>query len=138
MGAAISVLLLMARLIIKVHIKAIWFLIKHFDVTNGLIVGSAFQILTENLQIKIWLRVGIVILIIAGSILLQRFFKPVRIVLGVISSAFLGLIAYGAFQGNTSFSPFIPMGIAIGIAATLNVISWFRMDIGNKESDNPA
>ena len=89
-------------------------------------------------RLIISLRVEIVILIIVGSILLQHFFKPARIVLGVISSTFLGLIAYGAFQGNTSFSPFIPMGIAIGIAATLNVISWFRMDIGNKESDNPA
>ena len=54
------------------------------DVTNGLIAGSAFQILTENQQISIWLRVEIVILIIVGSILLQHFFKPARIVLGVI------------------------------------------------------
>ena len=40
MGATIAVLLLMAKLIIKVHIKAILFLIKHFDVTNGLIAGT--------------------------------------------------------------------------------------------------
>ena len=138
MGATIAVLLLMAKLIIKVHIKAILFLIKHFDVTNGLIAGTTFQIMTGNLRINTWIRVGIVIGIIAGSILLQHFFKPARIVFGILSSAFLGLIAYGIFQENTTVSPFIPMGIAIGIAASLNVISWFRIDSGKIETDNPV
>ena len=127
MGSVIGILFLIARIIITIHVKAILFLLKHFDVTNGLIAGSTFQIVTGNLHINIWVRVGIVIGIIVGSILLQHFFMPARIIFGILSSAFLGIIAYGIFQENTKFSPYIPMGIAIAIAGSLNVISWYRI-----------
>lgn len=135
MGAAIAFLLLIARIIIKIHIKVIVFLLKHFDVTNGLIAGSTFQILTEKLDINIWIRVVIVVGIIAGSILLQNFFKPARIIFGILSSAFLGLIAYGIFQENARISPFIPMGVTIGIVGTLNVLSWYRIGFNQSKEE---
>ena len=132
MGSVIGILFLMARIIITIHVKAILFLLKHFDITNGLIAGSTFQILTGNLHINVWIRVVIVVGIIAASILLQHFFKPARIIFGILSSIFFGIIAYGFFQDNTKFSPYIPMGITIIIVAALNVLSWIRISHSNE------
>ncbi len=123
----------MARIIITIHIKAISFLIKRIDVTNGLIAGSSFNILTANIHMNVWVRIVIAVAIIIGSILLQHFFKPARIVFGILSSFFLGLIAYAVFQENTRFSPFIPMGIAFLLSGMLNVLFWVR--IGLKETE---
>ncbi len=133
MGSVIAILFFMARIIITIHIKAISFLIKRIDVTNGLIAGSSFNILTANIHMNVWVRIVIAVAIIIGSILLQHFFKPARIVFGILSSFFLGLIAYAVFQENTRFSPFIPMGIAFLLSGMLNVLFWVR--IGLKETE---
>jgi hypothetical protein len=133
MGSVIAILFFMARIIISIHIKAISFLIKRIDVTNGLIAGSSFNILTANIHMNVWVRIVIAVAIIIGSILLQHFFKPARIVFGILSSFFLGLIAYAVFQENTRFSPFIPMGIAFLLSGMLNVLFWVR--IGLKETE---
>ncbi len=133
MGSVIAILFFMARIIITIHIKAISFLIKRIDVTNGLIAGSSFNILTANIHMNVWVRIVIAVAIIIGSILLQHFFKPARIVFGILSSFFLGLIAYAVFQENTRCSPFIPMGIAFLLSGMLNVLFWVR--IGLKETE---
>ena len=135
MGSVIAILFFMARIIITIHIKAISFLIKRIDVTNGLIAGSSFNILTANIHMNVWVRIVIAVVIIIGSILLQHFFKPARIVFGILSSFFLGLIAYAVFQENTRVSPFIPMGIAFLLSGMLNVLFWLRIGIKNSEDD---
>ena len=135
MGAVIAVLFFIARIIIKVHIEVIMFLIKHFDITNSLIAGSVFQILTRNIELNIWVRVGTIIGIITVSYLLQHFFLPARIAYGILSSAYLGLLAYGLFQDSSKISPFIPMGITVGLAGSLNVISWYRMKISREQEE---
>lgn len=135
MGGVIAILLFILRIIITLHVKAIAFLIKRIDVTNGLIAGSSFNILTANIHMNIWVRIVLAVVIIIGSILLQHFFKPARIVFGILSSFFLGLIAYAVFQKNTRFSPFIPMGIAFLVSCILNVLFWFRIGIKKSEDD---
>ena len=74
MGSVIAILFFMARIIITIHIKAISFLIKRIDVTNGLIAGSSFNIITANIHMNVWVRIVIAVAIIIGSILLQHFF----------------------------------------------------------------
>ena len=128
MGAAISVLLSLAIFIIKLHIKVLLFLIKRFDITNSLIVGVMLETLTQNLNINIWIKVVVIALIIAGCIVLQYIFKPVRIVFGIGSSVFGGMIAYGIAKEFDSTIPFVPMIITIIIVAILNVLSWFGLD----------
>ena len=64
MIAAFSLLLQLGILIIRIHIKAILFLIRRFEVTNGLIAGFAFQMLTGKLNMNIWVRVAIIICIV--------------------------------------------------------------------------
>ena len=124
MIAAFSLLLNLAILIIRIHIKAILFLIRRFEITNGLIAGFTFQMLTGKLNMNIWVRVAIIICIVAASVLLQYFFKPARVVFGVIGSVFIGLIAYVVFQDNIYFSPYIPMIIAIILSGIVNIFGW--------------
>ena len=135
MGSVIGILFLIARIIITIHVKVILFLLKHFDITNGLIAGSTFQILTMNIHMNVWIRVVIAVVIIAASILLQHFFMPARIIFGILSAVFLGIISYGIFQDNTKLSPYIPMGITIIIVAALNVLSWIRISPCNDSED---
>ena len=124
MIAAFSLLLHLGILIIRIHIKAILFLIRRFEITNGLIAGFTFQMLTGKLNMNIWIRVAIIICIVAASILLQYFIKPARVVFGVIGSVFIGIIAYAVFQDNIHFSPYIPMIIAIILSGIVNIFGW--------------
>ena len=124
MGSVIAILFFIARIIITIHIKAISFLIKRIDVTNGLIAGSSFNIITANIHMNVWVRIVIAVAIIIGSILLQHFFIPARIVFGVLSSLFLGLIAYALFQNNTSISPLIPSVIVAILVGLHNLFGW--------------
>ena len=124
MIAAFSLLLHLGILIIRIHIKAILFLIRRFEITNGLIAGLTFQMLTGKLNMNIWVRVAIIICIVVGSILLQYFLKPARVVFGVIGSVFVGLISYVVFQDNLYFSPYIPMIIAIILSGIVNIFGW--------------
>ena len=129
MLSAISVLLLMARIVIKVHIKVILFLIKRFEITNGLIVALSAEAITLNLNLNIWIRVIAFILITVGCILLQHFFIPARIMFGAFSSILLGAIAYTVFKENTHIMPFIPMIIVTILTGLLNWFGWkIRID----------
>ncbi len=134
MFGAISVLLLIARVVIKVHIKVIVLLLKRFDVTNSLIVGFTVGLFSHGINVNIWIKVGAIALIIVSCILIQHFFKPSRIVFGMGSSIFVGLMAYGISEEIGRVNPFIPMAVAIAITAMLNCISWFGIKM-NREKD---
>lgn len=135
MAGTIAVLLFLARVIITIHIKIFLFLIKHFDITNGLIVSLFAQVLTQDLQINIWIRVALLVFIMVGCIVLQHLFKPSRIVFGLVSSFFFGLMAYGLFKGSKIF-PWIPFFAAFMITCFLNFLSWIRID-SKKAVDKP-
>ena len=136
MLSAISVLLLMARIVIKVHIKVILFLIKRFEITNGLIVALSAEAITLNLNLNIWIRVIAFILITVGCIFLQYFFIPARIMFGAFSSILLGAIAYTVFKDNTNIFPYIPMIIVTSLTGLLNWIGWkLRLDSLELEDD---
>ena len=131
MFSAIGVLLLMARIVIKVHIKMILFLIKRFEITNGLIVALSAEALTLNLNVNIMIRVIAFILITVGCVLLQYFFIPARIMFGAFSSILLGAIAYTVFKENTDIFPYIP---AIIVAFITGLLNWFGWKIRIKEN----
>ena len=65
MAGTIAVLLFLARVIITIHIKIFLFLIKHFDITNGLIVSLFVHLFTQGIQVNIWIRVTLFVLITA-------------------------------------------------------------------------
>ena len=132
MAGTIAVLFFLARVIVTIHIKVFLFLIKNFDITNGLIVSLFVQVFTQDLQVNIWVRIAVLVLITVGCIVLQHFFKPARIVLGLISSFFCGLIAYGLFQDSKIFS-WIPFVVAFLITAGLNYLSWHKIRTTDKE-----
>ena len=132
MAGAISVLLLLTRLFISIHVKVILFLIKHFEITNGLIVALWVSVFTRDIKMYIWIRITMLAVIVAGSIVLQYFFKPARIIYGIISSLFGGLIAYGIFQDSGTLSPCIPFVIATFITGALNVLCWVRIGLAKR------
>ncbi len=126
MAGTIAVLLFLARVIITIHIKIFLFLIKHFDITNGLIVSLFVHLFTQGIQVNIWIRVTLFVLITAGCIIFQHLFKSARIVFGLVSSFFGGLIVYGIFQ-KSNVLPWIPFAIAFILTGVLNYLSWYRI-----------
>ena len=129
MISAFSLLIRIALLIIRIHIKLLLFLIKRFEITNGLIVALSAEALTLDLSLNIWIRVIAFILITVGCVLLQYFFIPARIMFGAFSSILLGAIAYTVFKENTHIFPYIPMIIVASLTGLLNWIGWkLRLD----------
>lgn len=124
MAGTIAVLFFLARVIITIHIKVFLFLIKHFDITNGLIVSLFVHLFTQGIQVNIWIRVMTLLIIVVGVVILQHLFKPARIAFGFVSSFFSGVITYGLFRENAFFPPVIPMVIAILATFTLNIVFW--------------
>ncbi len=132
MAGTIAVLFFLARVIVTIHIKVFLFLIKHFDITNGLIVCLSVHVFTQDIRINIWVRIAVLISIMVGCILLQHFFIPARIVFGTGSSIFGGMIAYGIAEECGNSFPVIPMIITIVIVALLNLIRW----VGKTDKDS--
>ena len=126
MGGTIAVLVFLARIIITIHIKVFLFLIKHFDITNGLIVSLFVHLFTQGIQVNIWIRVTIFMLITAGCIILQHLFKSARIVFGLVSSFFGGLIVYGIFRESNVLA-WISFVIAFILTGVLNYLSWYQI-----------
>ncbi len=124
MISAFSLLIRIALLIIRIHIKVLFFLIKRFEITNGLIVALSAEALTLNLNLNIWIRVIAFVIITAVCVILQYFFIPARIMFGAFSSILLGAIAYMVFKENTHVFPYIPMIIVASLTGLLNWIGW--------------
>ena len=129
MISAFSLLIRIALLVIRIHIKVILFLIRRFEISNGLIVAFSAEALTLNLNLNIWIRVIAFVLITVGCVLLQYFFIPARIMFGAFSSILLGAIAYMIFKENTHIMPLIPMIIVTILTGLLNWLGWkIRID----------
>ena len=127
----IAVTALLVRIVIayiKLHIRILIFLIKHFDITNSLLTSIAVWMLTDQIEMPIGLRIGILAGIAVISFLLQHFIKPARIVFAVIGSFMCGAVAYAFFKDNESFSAYIPMVITTVIAGIVNFIGWWWKD----------
>ena len=127
----IAVTALLVRIVIayiKLHIRILIFLIKHFDITNSLLTSIAVWMLTDQIEMPIGLRIGILAGIAVISFLLQHFIKPARIVFAVIGSFMGGAVAYAFFKDNESFSAYIPMVITTVIAGIVNFIGWWWKD----------
>ena len=129
MISAFSLLIRIALLVIRIHIKVILFLIRRFEISNGLIVAFSAEALTLNFNVNIWIRVIAFVLITIGCVLLQYFFIPARIMFGAFSSILLGAIAYTIFKEYTHIIPFIPMIIVSFLTGLLNWFGWkIRLD----------
>ncbi len=134
MVTAFSLLIRLILFVISMHIKAICFFIKHFELTNSLFTSFAVWILTDKIKMPIGVRIAMLISIAVISFLLQNFFKSARILFGIIGSFMTGAIVYAIFDGNDMFSPVIPMVITIVISGLVNTISGLKK---NKIENNP-
>lgn len=136
MLTAFSLLIRIILFVISLHIKAICFLIKHFDLTNSLFTSFAVWILTDKIKMPIGVRVVMLILIAVISFLLQHFFKPARIVFSIIGSFMCGALVYALFDGNGKFSAYIPMMISIALNIMFNVSGWLIKNKNYKEKED--
>ena len=109
---------------ISIHIRIVFFLMKHFDVTNSLLTGLFADMLLNKLELSIWIRIGIVVVIAIGCFLLQHFFIPARIIISAFSCFICGAIAYAVFMDNKVFSPYIAMIIVVILTGILNWLCW--------------
>lgn len=109
---------------ISIHIRIVLFLMKHFDVTNSLLTGLFADMLLNKLELSIWIRIGIVVVISIGCFLLQHFFIPARITISTFSCFICGAIAYAVFKDNKAFSPYIAMIIVAILTGILNWLCW--------------
>lgn len=109
---------------ITIQIKILLFFIKHFEITNSLLIGLFADMLINKLDLNVWIRIVVIVVIAVASYLLQYFFIPARILFGAISSFICGAIAYAVFKGNSYFSPYISMALVTVLVGVLNWIGW--------------
>lgn len=124
MFGLVSAIINMFIVLFGVSVKVIFFLLKRFDITNGLIAGVGVLLGTYRIQMHPGIRCGIFIIIFAVSVLLQHLFKPARIAFGVLCSLFAGFMAYGIATEVRAKYPYIPMVIAAVICGLFNTFSW--------------
>jgi len=84
--------------------------------------------LTDQIEMPIGLRIGMLVGIAVISFLLQHFLKPSRIILAIVGSFMCGAVAYAFFKDNERFSAYIPMVITMVIAGIVNFIGWWWTD----------
>lgn len=113
---------------IKLYIRILIFLIKHFDITNSLLTSIAVWTLTDQIEMPIGLRIGMLVGIAVISFLLQHFLKPARILFAIVGSFMCGAVAFAFFKDNESFSAYIPMAITMVIAGIVNFVGWWWKD----------
>ena len=104
--------------------KGFFFLIRRFDITNSLLLGGGLAIASYRLEIHPAIKWGVIVFLSVGSCILQHFFKPARIVFGVMSSLFAGFMAYGISNESDFINPIIPTVIAVLVTGVLNTLSW--------------
>ena len=109
---------------ISIQIKVALFFLKHFEITNSLLAGFTTDMLLVRLNLNIWIRIGLVVVIAVTSFILQYLFIPVRIAFGFFSSFMCGAIAYALFKDIRVFSPFIPTIVTAILVLLLNWFGW--------------
>ena len=111
---------------IMLLIHLVFFLIRRFDFTNGLLVSGIFQLVTLDKEwdprLRILLFVGMVVL----SVVLQRVSKIASVLFALFSCtcvAFLGGI-WKHYDSQTT--QYMVMGICFAVTALLNFTSWIQ------------
>lgn len=84
--------------------------------------------LTDQIEMPIGLRIGMLVGIAVISFLLQHFLKTSRIIFAIVGSFMCGAVAYAFFKDNERFSAYIPMVITMVITGIVNFIGWWWTD----------
>ena len=84
--------------------------------------------LTDQIEMPIGLRIGMLVGIAVISFLLQHFLKTSRIIFAIVGSFMRGAVAYAFFKDNERFSAYIPMVITMVITGIVNFIGWWWTD----------
>lgn len=111
---------------ITLLIHLVFFLIRRFDVTNGLLVSGIFQLLNLDKEwdprLRLLLFIGMVIL----SVVVQRVSKIASLLFALFSCACVAILG-GIWQHyDSQATQYMVMGICFAVTALLNFASWIQ------------
>ena len=107
-------------------ISIVLFLLGHFYIVNGLIVGFLpflMMISAGYSEAVCWGVYGLIILV---SVVLQLNFKVARIVFGIISCGVVSLFIWDKYKDFNLRTQLVYIGIGIAVTGFLNLIGYER------------
>ena len=107
-------------------ISIVLFLLGHFYIVNGLIVGFLpflMMISAGYSEAVSWGAYGLIVLV---SVVLQLNFKAARIVFGIISCGVVSLFIWDKYKDFNLRTQLVYIGIGIAVTGFLNLIGYER------------
>lgn len=131
MASIIALFFELGMLILIGLIRFTLFLIRRFDVTNGLLLSGLIQLVNVNREWTAGFRWVLFFAIFGISMLIQHFSKVGKVLFAVFSSISAGLIGAVWVQYDSSITRYAVMVVCFAVVAFLNYASW----TGMKEAD---
>lgn len=109
-------------------ISIVLFLLGHFYIVNGLMVGFIPFIMMINAGYSEAICWGVYGLIVLVSVILQLNFKVARIIFGIISCGVVSLFIWDKYKDVAFKTQLLYIGIGIVITGLLNIAGYCRED----------
>jgi hypothetical protein len=111
---------------IRLLIHLVFFLIRRFDVTNGLLVSGIFQLLILDKEwdpkLRLLLFIGMVVL----SVVIQRVSKIASLLFALFSCTCVAVLGGIWKHYDSQITQYVIMGICFAATALLNFASWIQ------------
>lgn len=111
---------------IMLLIRLLFFLIRRFDVTNGLLVSGVFQLLSLDKSWDPILRVGLFAGMLILSLVLQRLSKIATLLFALFSCSCAAILGGFWKYYDSQAMQYLIMGICFAVTALLNYLSWLH------------
>lgn len=108
-------------------IHLVFFLIRRFDVTNGLLVSGIIQLLNLDKPWDPKVRLGLFIGVVILSVLIQKFSKIGRLLFALFSCTSVAILGGIWKHYDSQTTQYVVMGICFVVTALLNYASWIRL-----------
>ena len=127
MASIIALFFELGMLVIIGLIRLVLFLIRRFDVTNGLLLSSLVQLVNVNREWTASFRWILFFVVLGVSVIIQHCSKVGKIVFSIFSSISAGLIGAVWMPYDTVVTKYTVMVVCILVVAILNYVSWMGM-----------
>ena len=127
MASVIALFFELGMLMIIGLIRFTLFLIRRFDVTNGLLLSGLIQLVNVNRDWTASLRWILFFVVLGASLLIQHYSIIGKVLFAVFSSVSAGLLGAVWMQYDSNATRYTVMVVCFTVVAILNYASWTGM-----------
>ena len=123
-GTSAAAELIALPIMLLIHL--IFFLIRRFEVTNGLLVSGIFQLLNLDKEWDSKLRLLLFIGMVVLSVVIQRVSKIASLLFALFSCTCVTILGGIWKHYDSQTTQYLVMGICFAVTALLNFASWIQ------------